>query len=102
MDHGLANSTFSLHVTASTLAYLIPALISSLASASDPLHFGTQEAGYKTIVGLGGPENVPKLMEKVKRGEHRLHGFGHRTYKGVDPRVSRALLLLKELLWFSP
>jgi citrate synthase len=97
MDHGLANSTFSLHVTASTLADLISALISSLASASGPLHFGAQEAGYKTIVGLGGPENVPKLMEKVKRGEHRLHGFGHRTYKGVDPRVSRALLLLKSI-----
>jgi citrate synthase len=30
---------------------------------------------------------VPAFVEKVKRGEGRLMGFGHRVYKSYDPRA---------------
>jgi citrate synthase len=30
---------------------------------------------------------VPGFIEKVKKGEGRLMGFGHRVYKNYDPRA---------------
>jgi len=32
-------------------------------------------------------ENIPAYLERVKRGEFRLFGFGHRIYKNYDPRA---------------
>jgi citrate synthase len=31
--------------------------------------------------------NVPTFIERVKEGERRLMGFGHRVYKNYDPRA---------------
>jgi citrate synthase len=35
---------------------------------------------------IGKPENVAAFVERVKKGEGRLMGFGHRVYKNYDPR----------------
>src|SRR5207249_1660410 len=32
-------------------------------------------------------DHVPAYIERVKRGEFRLMGFGHRVYKNHDPRA---------------
>jgi citrate synthase len=32
-------------------------------------------------------DNIPAYLERVKRGEFRLFGFGHRIYKNYDPRA---------------
>jgi len=31
---------------------------------------------------------VPEYIERVKRGEFKLMGFGHRIYKNYDPRAT--------------
>jgi citrate synthase len=36
---------------------------------------------------IGNVKNVPAFIEKVKKGEGRLMGFGHRVYKNYDPRA---------------
>jgi citrate synthase len=38
-------------------------------------------------------DQVPKYVERVKGGEFRLMGFGHRVYKNYDPRAK----ILREL-----
>lgn len=38
------------------------------------------------LIAIGSPENVPAYMEKVKRKEAVLSGFGHRIYRTSDPR----------------
>jgi citrate synthase len=96
-DHELTNSTFALLVTSSSLADPLSCVISALASAYGPLHFGAPEAAYKVISEIGKPENVPTLIESVKRGEKRLFGYGHRMYKTVDPRIRLIKGLLDEL-----
>src|SRR5256885_660110 len=35
----------------------------------------------------GGKENFPAYIQRVKNGEVRLMGFGHRIYKNYDPRA---------------
>jgi len=96
-DHGMALSSFALLVTASSLTDPISGLISSLAAAYGPLHFGAPEAACKTIMAIGSPENVPDFLDEVKSGKRRLFGYGHRTYKTIDPRVAPIKGMLEEL-----
>ena len=37
---------------------------------------------------IGDKANVPAYIERVKKGEMRLMGFGHRVYKSYDPRAT--------------
>lgn len=36
---------------------------------------------------IGSKDKVPEFIKKVKGGEGRLMGFGHRVYKNYDPRA---------------
>ncbi len=96
-DHGMALSVFANLVTTSSLTDPISGLISSLAAAYGPLHFGAPEAAYKTMRKIGGLEDVPAFLNEVKGGKRRLFGYGHRTYKTVDPRLAPIKDMLLEL-----
>jgi citrate synthase len=37
---------------------------------------------------IGRVENVPDFVARVKAGDGRLMGFGHRVYKNYDPRAT--------------
>ena len=37
---------------------------------------------------IGSVDNVPAYIDRVKSGELRLMGFGHRVYKNYDPRAT--------------
>ena len=37
---------------------------------------------------IGSKDKVPEFIKKVKGGEGRLMGFGHRVYKNYDPRAT--------------
>lgn len=92
-DHEISNSTFSLLVTASSLADPISSLISAIMSAYGPLHMGACESAYRTM-GKMKLSDVPLLIDAVKSKKTRLYGYGHRMYKTEDPRVAP----MKELL----
>jgi citrate synthase len=36
---------------------------------------------------IGSVEDIPAYVQRVKSGEVRLMGFGHRVYKNYDPRA---------------
>lgn len=40
---------------------------------------------------------VPAFLEEVKSGKRKLFGYGHRAYKGVDPRVRPIRMILEDL-----
>ena len=52
-----------------------------------PLHGGANEAVLKMLQEIGSAKNVPDFIARVKAGEGRLMGFGHRVYKNYDPRA---------------
>jgi citrate synthase len=64
---------------------------SSMAGATaalyGPLHGGANEAVVKMLTEIGSVDKVPGYVERVKKGEFRLMGFGHRVYKNYDPRA---------------
>ena len=96
-DHGMALSVFSALVTASSVTDPISCLISATAAAHGPLHFGATESAQRKLREIGSPENVPAFIEEVKAGKQKLFGYGHRSYKGIDPRVRFIQSLLKDL-----
>ena len=53
-----------------------------------PLHGGANEQVLKMLSEIGSVEHVPEYVERVKAGEFRLMGFGHRVYKNFDPRAT--------------
>jgi citrate synthase len=64
---------------------------SSMAGATaalyGPLHGGANEAVVKMLTEVGSVDAIPAYIERVKKGEFRLMGFGHRVYKNYDPRA---------------
>jgi citrate synthase len=65
---------------------------SSMAGASaalyGPLHGGANEAVLRMLNEIGSIDRVPEYIKRVKAGEFRLMGFGHRVYKNYDPRAA--------------
>jgi len=41
----------------------------------------------RMLAEIGSKHNVPAFIKRVKAGEGRLMGFGHRVYKSYDPRA---------------
>jgi len=52
-----------------------------------PLHGGANEEVLRMLMDIGSIANVPAYIKRVKSGEKRLMGFGHRIYKNYDPRA---------------
>jgi len=63
------------------------ALAGAAAALYGPLHGGANEEVLKMLAEIGDVRNVPAYVERVKAGELRLMGFGHRVYKNYDPRA---------------
>jgi citrate synthase len=53
-----------------------------------PLHGGANEAVLRMLNEIGSKDNVASFLERVKQGDVRLMGFGHRVYKSYDPRAT--------------
>lgn len=63
------------------------AMAGAAAALYGPLHGGANEEVLIMLKQIGSVKNVPDFIEKVKRGEGLLMGFGHRVYKNYDPRA---------------
>ena len=63
------------------------ALSGAAAALYGPLHGGANEAVLRMLAQIGDVKNVPEFVTRVKSGEGRLMGFGHRVYKNYDPRA---------------
>ena len=63
------------------------ALAGAAAALYGPLHGGANEQVLKMLTEIGTKDRVPGYIKRVKAGEIRLMGFGHRVYKHYDPRA---------------
>ncbi|BGP18982.1 hypothetical protein JCM10213v2_007062 [Rhodosporidiobolus nylandii] len=52
----------------------------------DPYSAVSAGAVIRMLISIGSPSNVPAFIEKVKKKEAVLSGFGHRIYRSTDPR----------------
>jgi citrate synthase len=86
-DHEQNCSTSAMRVIGSSHVDPYSALAGAAAALYGPLHGGANEAVLRMLTQIGKKENIPAFIEKVKHGDGRLMGFGHRVYKSYDPRA---------------
>ena len=87
-DHEQNCSTNAMRSVASSQVDPYSAAAAAAAALYGPLHGGANEQVLKMLREIGSVDNVPAYINRVKHGELRLMGFGHRVYKNFDPRAT--------------
>ncbi|MGQ0734730.1 MAG: citrate synthase [Acidobacteriota bacterium] len=86
-DHEQNCSTSTMRNIGSSHVDPYSALAGAAAALYGPLHGGANEAVLRMLREIGSTSNIPAFIERVKAGDGRLMGFGHRVYKSYDPRA---------------
>jgi citrate synthase len=86
-DHEQNCSTNAMRSIGSAHTDPFSALGGAAAALYGPLHGGANEMVLRMLKEIGSLDKVPEYVKRVKAGEFRLMGFGHRVYKNYDPRA---------------
>ncbi len=86
-DHEQNCSTNAMRSIGSSFADPYMTAAGAIAALSGPLHGGANEEVLRMLDEIGSKDNIPAFIKKVKGGECKLMGFGHRVYKNYDPRA---------------
>jgi citrate synthase len=86
-DHEQNCSTSAMRGIGSSQVDPYSAMAGAAAALYGPLHGGANEAVLRMLNEIGSVQNIPGFIKRVKAGEGRLMGFGHRVYKSYDPRA---------------
>jgi citrate synthase len=86
-DHEQNCSTNAMRSIGSAQTDPFSSLAGAAAALYGPLHGGANEMVLRMLREIGSVAKVPDYIKRVKAGEFRLMGFGHRVYKNYDPRA---------------
>ena len=86
-DHEQNCSTSAMRAIGSSRPDPYLAAAGAIAALAGPLHGGANEAVLDMLRDNRRQDAIPEHIRKVKSGEGRLMGFGHRVYKNYDPRA---------------
>jgi citrate synthase len=86
-DHEQNCSTTAMRTVGSAHSDPYSAAAAATAALYGPLHGGANEQVLRMLREIGSVDRVPEYVRRVKAGELRLMGFGHRVYKNYDPRA---------------
>jgi citrate synthase len=86
-DHEQNCSTNAMRAIGSSCGDPYSAMAGAAAALYGPLHGGANEEVLKMLSRIDETRNIPEFIERVKNGEGKLMGFGHRVYKNYDPRA---------------
>jgi citrate synthase len=87
-DHEQNCGTTAMRTVASAHADPYSCVAASTAALYGPRHGGANEAVINMLKEIGSLERVTEYVKRVKAGEVKLQGFGHRVYKNYDPRAT--------------
>jgi citrate synthase len=86
-DHEQNCSTSTIRNVGSSHVDPYSATAAAIAALYGPLHGGANEEVLRMLMEIGSVQKVPEFIKRVKTGETKLMGFGHRVYKNYDPRA---------------
>jgi len=86
-DHEQNCSTNAMRAIGSSCVDPYSAMAGAAAALYGPLHGGANEEVLKMLSRINDARNIPEFIQRVKKGEGKLMGFGHRVYKNYDPRA---------------
>jgi len=96
-DHEQNCSTSTMRNVGSSQADPYCSAAAAAAALSGPLHGGANEAVLRMLDEIGSLSHIPEYIKKVKAGECKLMGFGHRVYKNYDPRAQIIKRIAREV-----
>jgi citrate synthase len=84
------------------------AVTAAIGSLKGPLHGAAGRKAMEMLEEIDAPEQVEPYVQKTLADHKRFMGFGHRVYKGEDPRGKHLKRIAKalgeeanELKWFA-
>ena len=86
-DHEQNCSTSAMRNIGSSHPDPYSTMAGAAAALYGPLHGGANEEVLRMLREIGSVDAIPAYIQRVKKGEVRLMGFGHRVYKNFDPRA---------------
>jgi citrate synthase len=86
-DHEQNCSTSAMRGVGSAHSDPYSSMAAAAAALYGPLHGGANEQVLRMLREIGSKDHIPAYIHRVKQGEVRLMGFGHRVYKNYDPRA---------------
>jgi citrate synthase len=86
-DHEQNCSASAMRNVGSSFADPYLTAAAAAAALSGPLHGGANEEVLRMLDEIGTKDAIPAYIQRVKAGEVKLMGFGHRVYKNYDPRA---------------
>jgi citrate synthase len=96
-ESGMGPATFTARTVASTRASLTSAVLAAWCSFTGPLHGGAPGPTLDMLDAAAAAGDLDLWIEqKLKAGE-RIAGFGHRVFRGNDPRAAALRAALQEL-----
>ncbi len=101
-EHDLNASTFAACITVSTLSDLYSAMVSAVGTLKGDLHGSANSRAMESILAIGDVNKVEAYVEDVLANKKKLMGFGHRVYKGPDPRAFDLKEMAKALTQNNP
>lgn len=101
-EHDLNASTFAAIITASTLSDIYSAIVSAVGTLKGDLHGSANTRTMESLIAIGNPDKVEAFVEDALQNKKKLMGFGHRVYKGPDPRADDLRQMAKTLAENNP
>lgn len=86
-EHELNASTFTARVTAATQADTYSCVVAAVSALQGNLHGGANQRSVEMLLMIGKAENAEEYLTPRLKKKEIIMGFGHRVYKGGDPRV---------------
>jgi len=98
LDHEQNCSANTMRSVGSAHADPYVSVAAAAAALYGPLHGGANEQVLRMLREIGSKDRVPEYVQRAKKGEFRLMGFGHRVYKNYDPRAKILKKMADEVL----
>ena len=86
-EHAFNASTFAARTTVATQSDLYSGVVAAIGTLKGPLHGAANTKAMQMLEEIGSAENVEPYVHKTLSDHKRFMGFGHRVYKGEDPRA---------------
>src|SRR3989338_121622 len=101
-EHDLNASTFTARTTASTLSDIYSAITSAVGALKGDLHGSANSRTMEILIQIGDVKNVDTFVDETVAKKKKFMGFGHRVYKGPDPRADDLRRMSKDLAAHIP
>ena len=96
-EHGFNASTFAARTAVGTQTDFYSALVAAIGTLKGPLHGAANRKAMEMLIEIGEADRVESYVQQTLADHKRFMGFGHRVYKGPDPRAKHLKRVAQEL-----